>query len=185
MNSYLINEGGHLKVYLRLAHMNDLPKLKLIYKKIVDHMNENHLQIWDEIYPCEFLGDDIVNDRLYVLVEDKDILGAFALCSSNAGAKYINWEDQQANAFYIDRLVVNIDYLRQGIASLMLNKAMEILKDKNVKYLRLFVVDVNEAAIHLYRKNGFIQMDGIYDEVVDKDFVLHEYGFEMVIKECE
>ena len=44
--------------------------------------------------------------------------------------------------------------------------------------MRLFVVDINEPAINLYIKNGFARVDGVYDEVIDDEFVLHEFGFE-------
>ena len=71
-------------------------------------------------------------------------------------------------------------YLRQGIAGLMLKNAMELAKLKNAKYLRLFVVDINKPAINLYIKNGFKQVDGIYEEKIE-DFVLYEYGFEIEI----
>ena len=47
------------------------------------------------------------------------------------------------------------------------------------EYLRLFVVDENYPAINLYKKTGFEKVDGIYDEVINNDFVLHEFGFEI------
>ena len=47
------------------------------------------------------------------------------------------------------------------------------------EYLRLFVVDKTYPAINLYKKTGFEKVDGIYDEVIDDDFVLHEFGFEI------
>lgn len=62
----------------------------------------------------------------------------------------------------------------------MLKNAMELAKLKNAKYLRLFVVDINKPAINLYLKNGFKQVDGIYEERIE-DFVLYEYGFEIEI----
>ena len=61
----------------------------------------------------------------------------------------------------------------------MLNEAIALAKDKGTKYLRLFVVDINEPAINLYIKNGFKRVDGIYDEIIDDDLVLHEFGFEI------
>ncbi len=30
-------------------------------------------------------------------------------------------------------------------------------------------------------KNGFIKAEGVYDEVIDEDFILHEFGFEAEI----
>ena len=61
----------------------------------------------------------------------------------------------------------------------MLNKAIELSREMGAEYLRLFVVDENYPAINLYKKTGFEKVDGIYDEVIDDDFVLHEFGFEI------
>ena len=169
---------------LRMANMDDLPQLKAVYEKIIDNMNKNNIQIWDEIYPCEFFGDDIANNRLYVLEENNEIVSAFALCNSNSGAEYVKWENKHDKALYIDRFGVNVNYSRKGIGSLMLNKAITLARSNGAKYLRLFVVDINEPAINLYIKNGFKRVDGIYDEIIDDDLVLHEFGFEIETSMC-
>ena len=41
---------------IRLAVMEDLPKIKRMYQQLVEDMQRRRLQIWDEIYPCEFLA---------------------------------------------------------------------------------------------------------------------------------
>lgn len=164
---------------LRMANIDDLPQLKAVYGKIIDNMNKDNIHIWDEVYPCEFFYNDIENNRLYVLEENNEIVSAFALCNSNAGAEYVKWENKYDKALYIDRLGVNVNYSRKGIGSVMLNKAIVLARDKGAKYLRLFVVDVNKPAINLYIKNGFKMVDGIYDEIIDYDLVLHEFGFEI------
>lgn len=165
---------------LRLANKNDLHQLKKMYEEIINSMNKNNIQIWDEIYPCEFFQGDIENKRLYLLAENDDIVAAFVLCESNDGEDYLKWKNAKEKAFYVDRLGVNVNYSRQGIGGLMLKNAMELAKQKNAKYLRLFVVDINKPAINLYFKNGFKQVDGIYEEKIE-DYVLHEYGFEIEI----
>lgn len=43
----------------RQAVMQDLPQLKDMYKRIIKDMNEQNIQIWDDIYPCEFFEDNI------------------------------------------------------------------------------------------------------------------------------
>ena len=167
---------------LRLANINDLSKLKTMYRNIIDNMIRNKISIWDEIYPCEFFSDDIENNRLYLLVEDNDdIVAAFALCESNAGESYVNWENVHDKALYIDRFGVNIDYSRRGIGSIMLKHAITLSKQKKAKYLRLFVVDINKPAINVYVRNGFRQVDGIYEEKIDDDRILREYGFEIEV----
>lgn len=34
----------------RMAKMDDLPQLKVVYEKIIEEMNCNNIHIWDEIY---------------------------------------------------------------------------------------------------------------------------------------
>lgn len=167
---------------LRLANINDLPKLKAVYGKIINNMERNNISIWDEIYPCQFFSDDIENNRLYLLIEDQDdIVAAFALCESNPGESYVKWKNATDKALYIDRVGVNVDYSRRGIGSIMLKHAITLTKQKHAKYLRLFVVDINKPAINLYLKNGFSQVDGIYEERIDEDLILREYGFEIEV----
>ena len=54
----------------RLARLEDLKQLKIIYKEIIKNMNKNNIQIWDDIYPCEFFEDDINNKWYYVKKKD-------------------------------------------------------------------------------------------------------------------
>ncbi|MCH3963259.1 MAG: GNAT family N-acetyltransferase [Clostridium sp.] len=167
---------------LRLANINDLSKLKAMYENIIDDMIRNNIPIWDEIYPCEFFSDDIKNNRLYLLVEEHDdIVAAFALCESNAGESYMKWGNAHNKALYLDRFGVNVDYSRRGIGSIMLKHAIALTKQKNAKYLRLFVVDINKPAVNMYLKNGFRQIDGIYEERIDDNLILCEYGFEIEV----
>lgn len=168
-------------MYLRQAAMEDLPQLKAVYKEIIEKMNEDNVQIWDDIYPCEFFKDDIENDQLYVLDDNGKIASAFALCDSNSGEGSVEWEVNDAKAYYIDRFGVNVHYLRKGIGGTMLREAAALAREKGAEYLRLFVVDINEPAINLYLKNGFKRGNGIYEERIDEDYVLREIGFEMKV----
>ena len=63
----------------------------------------------------------------------------------------------------------------------MLKYAITLTKQKNAKYLRLLVVDINKPAIDLYFKNGFRRVDEIYEERIDDDLILREYGFEIEV----
>lgn len=58
----------------RLAGMQDLLQLKDVYKQIVKNMDEQDIQIWDDIYPCEFFEEDIKNNQLYVLLNNGEIV---------------------------------------------------------------------------------------------------------------
>lgn len=167
----------------RLAAARDLLQLKAVYMDIIQNMNRNQIRIWDDIYPCGFFNEDIENDRLYVLLHQGKIVSAFALCSANPGEKMVEWKNAHGKALYLDRLGVNVNFSRMGIGSLMLEKARETARNAGAEYLRLFVVDINKPAIGLYVKNGFMRVNGTYDEVIDDGLVLHEYGFETALHE--
>ena len=122
-----------------------------------------------------FFAEDIRNNRLYVLLDNDKVVSAFVLCDTNSGETSIEWQDKQCSALYLDRLGVNVNYSKMGIGSLMLERAKETAKKLGAKYLRLFVVDINEPAIRLYIKNGFIKRNGVYD------LIFHEYGFEVAL----
>lgn len=165
----------------RLAYEEDLPFIKKMFKEIVCNMERNNLEIWDDVYPCEFFLEDIKKKRLYSMVEENgDIVAVVALCDSHDGADSIQWEEEEGKALYIERFGVNVDYLKKGMGSRMIEYAMEITEKKNMEYLRLFVVDINKPAINIYVKNGFKQVKGIYEEKID-DFILRQYGFEIEI----
>lgn len=166
----------------RPAIMRDLPRLKAMYRQIVKNMDGQGIRIWDDVYPCDFLEEDIKRNRLYVLLHNGEIVSAFALCRTNPGERAVQWKDDRANALYLDRLGVDVGCSKQGVGSFMLGKARDAAKTLGAEYLRLFVVDVNEPAICLYVKNGFAKADGAYDEVFADGFVLREYGYEAALK---
>lgn len=163
----------------RLAVLSDLTQLKQIYIEIIQHMNENQIPIWDDIYPCEFFEEDIRQNRLYLLTEHTEIIAAFALCSSHSGEHHVTWKKPGGKTLYLDRLGINARYMGTGIGSLMLEKAKETARALGADFLRLFVVDINKPAIRLYQKNGFQQADGFFEETIDEDFTLHEFGYEI------
>lgn len=46
-------------------------------------------------------------------------------------------------------------------------------------------MDINKPAINLYLKNGFKRAGGIFEERIDEELVLREYGYEIKIPEPE
>ncbi len=103
----------------RLAAINELSSIKMMYKKVVDNMCANGLEIWDDIYPVDFLENDIINKHLYILCQKQNdgvenIVSAMCLSNECLGEKAVQWMDNSAKAMYIDRFAVNVDYLRRG-----------------------------------------------------------------------
>ena len=165
---------------IRLAQKQDLNELKEMYKKVVENMHKNGLEIWNEYYPCEVLADDIANQTLYILEENDEILASCVLCPSEGEhEEKMGWKEQTKDALYVHRFAVNTKYLRQGTGSILLEKLREVSKEKGAKYLRLFAITLNENAIKFYTKNGFNKVEGIHPLDGDETSELVEFGFEV------
>ena len=166
----------------RLAAPQDVPRLKEMYRRIMDYLDEVDMQIWDEYYPCELLEGDVEKQRLYVMTEEEMPVAAFALCRSSGGEGHVEWDKPEASALYLERLGVDTLHMRHGLASQMIQKAMEVTQEQGIEYLRLFAAVSNPPSLALYRKNGFRQAKGIFEEVIDENWMLSEYGFEIRVK---
>lgn len=156
--------------------------MKEMYRRLYEHMEENGVHIWDDYYPCELLEDDIEQGRLYGLFLENRPIAGFALCSSNDGWEKVQWAESEGTALYMERLGVDVEYLRRGYASEMLQKAVEVTRERGADYLRLFAAVSNPPSLALYRKNGFRQAEGIFYEQIDENWILPEYGFERKTK---
>ena len=165
----------------QIAAPGDLPALRAMYTALVAAMNESGLAIWDDVYPCCMLEEDVAAGRLFMLVQAGEPLAAFALCAANGGQDAVRWPQPDARALYLDRLGVSPRHARQGLGSHMLAHARETARAMGVGALRLFVVAENRPAIRLYEKNGFIRAQGVYHEVVDEALTLCELGYELQI----
>lgn len=182
-NKYNLNEAYikkiNSKIKCRLANEGDLPKLEIIFKQIVKHMYNGGIKIWNDFYPFDEFPDDIKNKNLYLLINNEDIISVFGLYSSTNGQENFEWGNKNAKVFYLGRFAVNINYLNQGVGSLTLKLASEIVRKQNAHFLRLLVSNENFPALNLYRKNGFQRVMGEYvefSEALHKDIV--EFGFE-------
>ena len=164
-----------------LARLEDLNQIKEMYTRIIKNMYENDIKIWNEYYPNEVFESDIKQQNLYLLKNDKEILGVFSLYEFVNSFDGLEWENDAAKAYVINRLGVNVKYLHQGIGKKLINEACKIAKSKDAKYLRLLVSEINTPAINLYSNCGFKKVSGIYKEIIHDDFSLNEYGFEMLL----
>ncbi|MEG2623934.1 MAG: GNAT family N-acetyltransferase, partial [Clostridia bacterium] len=75
----------------RLANSADLAAIKEMYTMLISKMNKDGIEIWDNVYPCEIFADDIAKNSLYILSDENNMVGAFALCESNNGQTHVKW----------------------------------------------------------------------------------------------
>lgn len=161
-----------------LAKQEDLLEIKSIFHKIVNNMISNGITIWNDYYPIEVFEEDIKNNNLYLLKENDSILGAFVMYEHKEIEKDVEWKEPSTKAFLLNRVGVNVDYLRKGIGQKLVEEASIIAKEKDAKYLRLLVVEENTPAIKLYEKCNFKRVNGIHEEKIRDDYSLFEYAYE-------
>ncbi len=165
-----------------LATISDLKEIQKMYTEIVKDMHEIGITIWNEVYPNTVFESDIENEVLYIIRNDtNEIIAGFALNNSNIGEDFVEWADKEVKVLYLDRFGINVKYKRQGLAKTTLEFAEKIAIEKGAKYLRLFVVDSNTAAIDTYLKYGYDRVDGVFEDNVHTGVLLYEYGYEKEI----
>lgn len=164
---------------IRLATTDDLKELREVYLKIVDDIKSKGIKMWSEDYPVGLFPEDIAQGRLYVLTTcDGVILGAFAIYDEHRGELAVKWQDMEANAVYLHRFGINVDFSKKGLGTQLLGSAMLVAKQRGADYLRFFVVEDNKPAIRFYEKNGFLKAGGMFIDEVTPELVFHEYGYE-------
>ena len=136
----------------RFAKQND------IYK-VLEIENLSFLQPWD-YHIFKLALDDI-----FLVFDEQDISGYLiaVCCSENIRAT-------------IMKMAVHPEHRRKGIATALLNKVLEILKEKKIIDVCLNVEIIRKPAIALYEKFGFKIMQTIHmdyeDDLADDAFYI-------------
>jgi len=143
----------------RLGKREDIDEICCIVRKAIEHMEEQGIHQWDEVYPAreDFLND-IDNDSLYVAVEDDKII-AFYVINQECDEEYhlCKWENPDESACIIHRLCVLPDYQNKGIGSGLLSHIEEQARSIGYKSIRLDVFSENPYALRLYEKKGYVK----------------------------
>ena len=121
-----------------------------ISKMNIDDLNiikNNLLTDFDNFWTFDILKNELESkNSLYFVAKLNDEIIGFA------GIKIILDEAELMN------IVVHNSYLRQNIASILLNKIFNFCKENNIKKINLEVNEKNIPAINLYKKFNFIEV---------------------------
>ena len=165
---------------LRKGTAADLPRMLAMYRSLADDMLSRGLLVWDEVYPCNVVPDDVARGRLYVLEEAGDVAAAFVINPAHAGQDSVTWHVNEGTPLYLDRLAVSLAYRGRHLGTDCIGQAARLSREMGASALRLFVVDRNVAAIHVYETCGFVRAEG-YFPLQFSGQILPEYGYELVL----
>jgi diamine N-acetyltransferase len=116
--------------------------------------SEMNMQMYfDEQLSINRLNIELNNlkSEFYFALIDQEIAAYLKLNFGNAQT-----ENQQANSVEIERVYVLKEFQGRRIGQYLLDKAIEIAKEKGADYIWLGVWENNAKAIRFYQKTGFI-----------------------------
>lgn len=141
---------------LRKASQTDIPTLKNLYRHFVDEMSgfdsddsnsDEEIMSWIETSLNE-------NNGVIVVAENDQGIHGFARVSRKT--RVAENEGNIINYAKLNDLYVLSQYRKQGIASLLINSAIEWTKNKSLSRIILNVYENNNPARTLYESKGFV-----------------------------
>lgn len=111
---------------------------------------------WNEYYPGEQEIDfDLARDSLFVMREDDKIIAAITIDDDDAVTNLEYWTKELKPGGELSRLAVHPDYQNKGLARKMLQKGMDVLKERGFKSIHFLVNRHNLKALKSYAAFGF------------------------------
>jgi diamine N-acetyltransferase len=132
-------------------YLNDREELhKLIQKSFLTvaidfNLTKENAPTNPAFLPIEKMDESIQNKVEYFVAKENDILvGCIAIQPS-----------KNENEYYIERLCVLPEYRHRKIGFELLNKAIEEIKKREMKHIRIGIINENTVLKTWYKKNGF------------------------------
>ncbi len=122
---------------IRIAEQTDLPKIVELIKRNKEPLNENLEAVFNFESPNE-------KCRFFVAEKDSKIVGF-------SRVHIYRWN----KSAYVINLLVDANYRRRGIGSLLLRTAEEFARENGARVLMFDTAIDNIPALNLYFKNGF------------------------------
>ena len=150
----------------RKAELEDLDEIMLIIKKAQDQFKKDNIDQWQNNYPNEgIISADIDKGDSYVLLKDEKIVGTVYLSFDGESDYDKIYEGEwltHGEYAVIHRVAVDLDLKGQGLASIIMENAINICKDRNFKSIKVDTHKENKAMQRLLEKNGFKYCGIIY-----------------------
>ncbi len=149
---------------VRAASSGDAVLVGAIYSRCARRMNEKGLYNWTSAYPTE---KEAVQDQqrasLYGIYEADQLIGAVTLDQMPA-PEYagVTWKYPPGQSLCIHRIAVDPPFRRKGAASLLLQFAEQLARERGLKALRIDSFSKNRRAVRLYQNQGFAMRGEIF-----------------------
>lgn len=149
-------------IEIRKVTTNDLDQLQKIgrqtfYETFASGNTEDNMNKYlEEGFSVDKLATELSDNNadFYFVTLDNNVIGYLKI---NFGQSQTELQDEKA--VEIERIYVLKEFHGKKVGQLLLNKAIEIARQKNADYVWLGVWEKNPRAINFYKKNGFVEFD--------------------------
>lgn len=165
------NKGDDVKLSteIKKCTVNDLEQIQNIaietYNETYSHLNtpENMHDYLENAFSTAQLKKELDNEHstFFLLLENDAIAGYLKVNVDNAQTQQVSNE----NALEIERIYVKSNFQDRGLGRILLNKGIEIARDKNKHNVWLGVWNKNKTAIDFHKNMGF-EVEGEYSVFV-------------------
>lgn len=147
-----------MKPTIRECMIDDLVMLREIsyrtYNETFKYWNtpSNMADYLEKAFNMSKMQDELLNDssKFYFLYADEKLAGYLKL---NEGLAQTDIKD--SDSMEIERIYVLKEFHGKALGSVLMNKAIEIAKAREKKYLWIGVWENNDKAMKFYKRNGF------------------------------
>jgi diamine N-acetyltransferase len=149
-------------IHIRLADETDILELQKVGKQTFlaafgrDNAKSDMDKYLNDKFNLKQLESELMNpeSEFYFAETKHKIIGYLKV---NVGAAQT--ENTISDALEIERIYVISGYQGKSIGKMLLDKAIELAKQKKLKVVWLGVWEKNTGAIRFYQKNGLIEFD--------------------------
>lgn len=157
---------------VRKAVPEDIDTIIALYKEKVLWLKLKKLSQWSRYlihHPKQEFLSHIIGGEYYIVMKDGEIIAGFVLSEDSC-----EWNDPDANAYYIRRVVSRADY--KGLGSYIAAQAKAITVADGKDALRLECVNSNQRLNELWESLGFAF---VREDVGDYHYSLREWNQNM------
>lgn len=152
----------------RIAEEKDIPEIARLLLHVHGVHSEKRPDIFkrgSRKYTDEELKE-LLNDGLYriFVAEDSGDIAGYIFCILEVTENDKSLADRKN--LYIDDLCVDPSYQRQGVGTLLLEKARVCAREEKCNSVTLNVWELNEGAMKFYEKAGFKVMKTVLEEIL-------------------
>jgi len=151
-----------MKIEIKKVYKDDVVSLQHIggqtfFETFASSNTEANMKEYLEVgFSIEKLTGELndENSAFYFAIDNNNVIGYLKL---NFGSSQTELKDDAA--VEIERIYVLSAYHGKKVGQILYDKAIEMAKERNARYVWLGVWEENPRAINFYKKNGFVEFD--------------------------